>query len=226
MEKRARFLKAFSVYDLLLIAMLTALAVAFKVAVKMLIGFIATPLGIPGGSLAGGLYMLWMPLALGLVKKRGAALLMTLTQSLTLFITGMPGGHGAWTFPIYMIPALIVEIVFLFSRSGKFNIIHFIAACCLANVAGTIGSDILYFRVIDSLFLNLGSLAIAVFLLGSAAFSGAVGGVLGYLVYKSADKSGLISKITGEVAAAEKTPSYVVESASPLEVMQNTEGEI
>jgi len=218
---KKRFLKAFSVCDLILIAMLTALAVAFKAVVKILIGFIASPLGIPGGALAGGLYMLWMPLALGIVGKRGAAFLLALIQSVLVFVTGMPGSHGIWTFLTYIAPAAAVEIVFLFSlrdkngdRRGKYNVIHFIAACLLANLAGTLASNYLFFQ--------LTNMPILIFMYSSSAFSGAVGGVLGFLVYKSIDNSGLLGKLSGEtVQETDDAQILSADTASPLNEMMN-----
>jgi hypothetical protein len=187
---KGKFLKSFSVYDLLLIAMFCALAIAFKAVVKILIGFVATPLGIPGGALAGGLYMLWMPLCVGIVGKRGSALLMTLIQCIILYITGMPGGHGIWTFATYMLPALAVELVLLLKGKNGFNVLHFMLSCVLANIVGTMGSNVLFFQLYDPVWLT--------FVISSATFSGAIGGVLGYMVYKATLKSGLIDKLSGE----------------------------
>jgi len=144
--------------------------------------------------------MLWMPLALAIVGKRGTALLMTLIQSLVIFITGMPGSHGAWTFLTYMAPAVAVEFVFLFSRRGKQNVLHFIAACAIANLTGTAASNLLFFRLTNP--------AVLLFMFSAAAFSGAVGGVLGCMVYRSAEKSGLIKKLSGGAAV----PAAITES--------------
>ncbi|MCL2630030.1 MAG: ECF transporter S component [Firmicutes bacterium] len=240
--KKQRFLQAFSAYDLILIAMLTALAVAFKVVVKMLIGLIATPLGIPGGALAGGFYMLWIPLTVAIVGKRGSAFLMTFVQCLVIIITAMPGSHGIWTFATYLPPAILAEVVMLrrtqakparderretrdeirndnniitnddlrltndrginedfanqnspplvsrlsslVSNPSQYTVLHFIFACILANLAGTFGSNLLFFR--------LGFVPLF-FAMSAGAFSGAMGGVLGYLVYKLVAKSGIFT---------------------------------
>lgn len=182
---RRKFLKAYTVFDLILIAMLTAVTIAFKAVAGTLVKMITGPMGIPGGALAGGLYMLWLPLGVALTDKRGAALLISFIQSVVLLISGMPGGHGAWTFLIYLLPALAVEAVMLIGSNKGYNVLHFIAAAVIANIIGTFGSNLLVFRIS---FLPL------MFTLCAAAFSGAVGGVLGYFTFVKISKSGLLNK--------------------------------
>ncbi len=182
MIKDKRFLKSFKVLDLVLIAMLAALATAFKSIVGTLVRLITGPLGIPGGSLAGGFYMMWLALGYSVVNKRGSATLISVIQALILFTTGSPGSHGVWTFVTYIIPGICVDIVFLFSKNKKYNILHYMLSVIIANIAGTIGSNVLFFRL--SWFYLL-------FTLVAAAFSGAVGGVIAYTVSKG------LSKING-----------------------------
>ncbi|MGI6137165.1 MAG: hypothetical protein ACOYEE_05105, partial [Christensenellales bacterium] len=66
-KRKLKGLKAFSIFDLVLLAMLTAASIGFKVVAGNLVRMITGPLGIPGGALAGGLYMLWLPLSIVLV---------------------------------------------------------------------------------------------------------------------------------------------------------------
>ena len=217
-SKKPKFLKSFSVYDLLLIAMFCALTIAFKAVITSLIRVITVPIRIPGGALAGGLYMFWMPLAVGIIGKKGSAFLMTLIQCIVLFITGMPGSHGILTFVTYLPPALAVELILLFKGKKDFNALHFIISCAVANVIGTMGSNIVFFELYDPIFLT--------FLLFAAAFSGSVGGILGFMVYKGATKSGLIKKLSGEIKKENinfeklNTPPN---GGSPFEKLKNNE---
>ena len=52
-KRKLKGLKAFSIFDLVLLAMLTAASVGFKVVAGNLVRMITGPLGIPGGALAG-----------------------------------------------------------------------------------------------------------------------------------------------------------------------------
>jgi ABC-type thiamin/hydroxymethylpyrimidine transport system permease subunit len=183
MNKR-KFMQSYSVYDLILIAMLSAITIAIKTVVGILVRLITGPLGIPGGALAGGFYMLWLALGLALIDKKGVAFFIALVQAIVLLITGLPGSHGVWTFFTYLIPGIAVEFVFLFKKNG-YNILNFIIAIALANMLGTFGSNLLFFR--------MSALPLA-FTLVAAAFSGCLGGIIGYMLYKKIDKSGLLKK--------------------------------
>ncbi|HHU43987.1 MAG: ECF transporter S component [Bacillota bacterium] len=172
--KKQKFWQAYKAYDLVLMAMLAAISIAFKTIAGVLIRMITGPLGIPGGALAGGLYMLWLPLGLGLVGKKGAALIISAVQAVVLLITGMPGSHGVWTILTYLVPPLLVEVVFLFQKNNQINALHFLISTTLANIMGSFGSNLLFFRLS---FLPL------MLMLSAAALSGSLGGIIGYLVY-------------------------------------------
>ncbi|MDD3282826.1 MAG: ECF transporter S component, partial [Candidatus Cloacimonetes bacterium] len=62
-------LKKFSVKDLIIIAALAALGIAVKPLVGPFFKMISRPMGIPGGSFAGGFYMMWLVLAVVIVDK-------------------------------------------------------------------------------------------------------------------------------------------------------------
>ena len=138
-----KFLQKFTAYDLILIAMLSAITIAVKVIAGVLVRLLTGSLGIPGGALAGGFYMLWMALGIAIIDKRGAAFLVSLVQSVVLLITNTPGTHGVWTFLTYLTPAIVVEVVF-FIRVKGVNVLHFIFSVMLANMLGTYGSNLLF----------------------------------------------------------------------------------
>ncbi len=58
-------LKGFTVFELILMALLASIGIAAKPVVVPLAHMITVPLGIPGGAIAGGLYMFWIVLARG-----------------------------------------------------------------------------------------------------------------------------------------------------------------
>lgn len=182
---KKRFLNSYKVYDLIIIAMLGALGMAFKTIAGILVRMITGPMGIPGGALAGGLYMLWMPLGLAITGKKGTAFLISLVQVVVLLISGAPGSHGIWTFATYLPPAIAVEAVFLI-KGKEHNILHFIFAVILANIIGTFGSNLVFFRI---------SALPLIFTLVAAAFSGALGGVVAYFTFQKIEKTGLLRKV-------------------------------
>lgn len=201
MEKR-RFLQSFSIFDLILIAMVSAITVAFKSVAGVLIRMITGPLGIPGGALIGGFYMMWLPLVLALINKRGAAVLVSVIQIIVLLITAAPGSHGAWMALTYLLPALAAEVCYTLGTRKGANAAAFVIASIAANVTGTMGSNILFFRLFSFLPLSL--------MLISAAFSGAIGGALGYSIYISVKKSGILEKFNLDKSSGKEQPQTEV----------------
>lgn len=185
-KRKLKGLKSFSIFDLVLLAMLTAASVGFKVVVGNLVRMITGPLGVPGGALAGGFYMLWLPLAITLVGKRGSALLISLVQTIIMVTTGAPGSHGVWTVITYMGPAIFVELVYLYKPRDGYNILHFIISTMLANMVGTFGTSHLFFRL---------SIYPLLFTLLAASLSGALGGAIAYFVHTGIIKTGILTRL-------------------------------
>ncbi|MFI3174080.1 MAG: ECF transporter S component, partial [Bacillota bacterium] len=136
-----------------------------------LIHMITGPLFIPGGSLAGGFYMLWLMLGMGLIKKRGTCFVIALVQGIMVLIMGSVGNHGITSLITYSLPGIFAEIPFLFSKDKNFTILHHMVAGIFANLAGTYGSNLLFFNLpLIPLLLSL----------SVASISGAIGGVISY----------------------------------------------
>lgn len=165
--------------------MLTGMSIAFKIIAGILVRMITGPLGIPGGALAGGFYMLWMPLAIAITGHRGAAFVLAGVQTIVMVTTGAPGSHGVWTIVTYMAPAILTEAVFAYRPKKGYNALHYVFATILANMAGTFGSNLLFFRM---------SLYPLLFTLLAAAVSGALGGIVAWLAFKGIAKTGLLEK--------------------------------
>lgn len=180
---KKKFLVKYLILDLVYIAMLAALATAFKSIAGTLVRLITGSLGIPGGALAGGLYMMWLAIGHAIVNKFGVSTLISLIQALVLFVSGAPGSHGVWTFVTYLIPGIAVDLVFLCTfKKREHNILHYMIAVILANILGTYGSNLLWFR--------LSWLPLA-FTLTGAALSGAIGGIIAYQASKLIKKIGI-----------------------------------
>lgn len=179
---RIKALRNFSILQLVTISIVAALGVATKPIIVPLVHIITGPLFIPGGAIAGGFYMFWVVLGIGLVKKRGTGTLIGLIQGLLVIVTGAMGTHGILSIISYSLPGIAADLIFIWSRDNKYTIIHFILGSLSANVVGTMISNAMFFR------LPMETLLI---LLTGAALSGAIGGVLAWNILIAINKLNL-----------------------------------
>lgn len=179
---KIKALRNFSILQLVTISIVAALGVATKPIIVPLVHIITGPLFIPGGAIAGGFYMFWVVLGIGLVKRRGTGTLIGLIQGLLVIVTGAMGTHGILSIVSYSLPGIAADLIFIWSRDNKYTIIHFILGSLSANVVGTMISNAMFFR------LPMETLLI---LLTGAALSGAIGGVLAWNILIAINKLNL-----------------------------------
>ncbi len=175
-------LRRFTIRDLVLSASMAALGLAIKPIVVPLAHMISGPLMIPGGSLAGGLYMMWLVVAFGLTGKRGTATLTGLTQAIIVIMVGMNGSHGIMSLFSYTLPGVAIDIILLIIRRRVDSSITAFLAGIAANVTGTLCVNAIFFS------LPLIPLLLSVCI---AAVSGGVGGLLAWALLKSLRKYGI-----------------------------------
>jgi ABC-type thiamin/hydroxymethylpyrimidine transport system permease subunit len=178
-----RFLASFSIFHLVIIALMAGLGVATKPVIVPLAHIITGPLYIPGGVIAGGFYMMWLVLGAGLVKKRGTATLISIVQAIMMVSLGIYGTHGLVSLFTYMLPGLAVDLVFLFFKNSAKAVPCFLAGI-FANLSGTFIVNIVFFRLP---FIPL------VLCLSSASLSGGLGGIIAYGVIKQFIKFDIIN---------------------------------
>lgn len=178
-----RLFSKFSSQELLYIAVLAALGLAIKPIITPLVHIISVPLMVPGGSLAGGFYMMWLVLAAVLVKHRGAAFTVGFVQAIVILSLGYFGNHGAVSLISYSLPGFVVEIVALIIKKRQtisFNII----ACVVANLSGAI--------VVTILVMRLALIPLIISMI-AAAISGIIGGMLSYSILNKLKKYSVIN---------------------------------
>lgn len=176
---RKKFLNHFSMYHLIVISMMASLGIATKPIIVPLVHIITGPLFIPGGAIAGGFYMLWIVLGIGLVRKRGAGFLIALVQAILILATGFFGTHGIISLISYTLPGVAADIPFLFSKNRNYNILHYLFSGISANLMGTFMSNLAFFRLpLIPLLLSL----------SCAALSGALGGIIAYSIVNQFEK--------------------------------------
>jgi hypothetical protein len=170
--------------DLVLMALFASLGLATKNVIHPLVATITGPLHVPTGAVAGGLYMMWPVMAFGLVRRVGAASMLSLTQAFISLL--MPfGNFGLLSFVIYLAPGLAIDAFFLLSRHKACC-----AACCagasaIANVVGTIavGALVLFLPLVVLSFLSV-----------VAAISGCIGGFIANMLLVRIGKIGVWRK--------------------------------
>ena len=175
-------LRKFSSRDLLLIAVFSALGLAVKPIVTPLIHLISAPLMIPGGSLAGGFYMMWIALAIAVTRKFGTGILIGITQAIVMISLGYFGNHGAVSLLSYTLPGLAAELTALPFKDFNKPDPH-ILICMTANVTGTV--------VVIFLVMRL-PLVPALISVSVSTLSGILGGIISLALYKKLLKFNLI----------------------------------
>ncbi|OBR90758.1 hypothetical protein CLRAG_34060 [Clostridium ragsdalei P11] len=174
-----KFITRFTIFELALIALISALGIAAKPVVASLGHVLTAPLLIPGGSVIGGLYMMWIVLGAGLVTKSGAGTLIGLTQGMLIMFLGFFGNHGAFSLVTYALPGVSVDLVLKFMGHRVCCPLCSFLSGAAANITGTF--------LVSSIFFNLPW--IALFLcLSVSMLSGGLGGILAYLILKKLRK--------------------------------------
>jgi len=163
-----RWLSNYTPFHLMLIAAAAALGVAVKPVVSTLVHMVTGPLFIPGGAVAGGVYMLFLVLAPALTGAKGAGTLCGFCQGLLVLALGVPGSHGALSPLTYTLPGVAVDLMFLIFARREANLPACVFAGMLANLVGTASANFVFFSLpMVPLLLSL----------CAAALSGALGGV-------------------------------------------------
>lgn len=176
--------KRFSTKDLIIIAVLAAIGLSIKPIVSPLSKMISTPLMLPGGSFAGGFYMMWLVLALALTGKPGSATIFGVIQAIVVLIQGSFGNHGALSLLTYTIPGIVVDLVGMaFARKDR--LFPHLSLCALANMCGALIMAVVIFHHPPLMICVTLSTALA---------SGIVGGYLSFLIHYELIKVQLIDK--------------------------------
>ena len=170
--------------DLILMTLFASLGLATKNVIHPLVAAVTGPLYVPTGAVAGGLYMMWPVMAYGLVRKIGAASMVSLTQAFISLLLPF-GNFGLISFVIYLAPGLAIDAFFLISKHKACCSACCIGAAAIANFVGTISVGTLI------LFLPLGVLA---FLGVVAAISGSIGGFIANMLLVRVGKIGFGDK--------------------------------
>ena len=178
-----KFISRFTVFELMIITLFAAMGIAVKSVITPLTHILTGPLYIPGGVVAGGIYMLFLVLAVALTGKRGAAIFCSFCQGIMVLILGAGGSHGALSVVSYTLTGLSVEIIMLILRHEGCCLLCCFFSGMAANLTGTMIVNVAFFEM-PAIPLAL-SLAVA-------ALSGGFGGALAWEFAKQLKKLGVI----------------------------------
>ena len=173
--KNETFLKKFTLFELILLALIAALGIAVKPVVVAVSHLVTGPLLIPGGALAGGFYMLFIIVGGALVGKKGSATLVCLIQGIVVLVSGVYGSHGAASLITYVVPGLLVDALWIICRTDGANLLSCFFGGVVANVSGTVLVNLVFFRMPALVLL---------FIAVIAALSGGVGGIIAWQIVK------------------------------------------
>jgi len=171
----------FTLHDLIVIACLSAIGLAIKPIISPMISLVSGPLRMPGGSLSGGFYMMWLALARVIINKPGSAFLFGLTQGLTVMLIGFFGSHGVFSLVSYSLPGLVVEIFALFFRGQSLFVL------CLYSIVANVTRTVVVAVVVMQLPLIMLLISMT-----SSVLSGLMGGYFAEMVLKRLKRYGIV----------------------------------
>lgn len=166
-----RWLKSFTLFELVLIAAVAAMGIAVKPIVTPLVHLITGPLFIPGGSVGGGIYMMFIVMAVLLIPKGGVATFACIIQAIMAISTGVIGGHGFMSLFTYILPGIVMDMIRFTTRKTQMGSFEAFLIGGFGNLAGTFAANLVFFR------LPIIPLALS---LSAGLLSGGLGGILAY----------------------------------------------
>lgn len=165
-----KILRNFTVLDLVLIASMATLGIAIKPIINPIIKILNATLLVPGGAIAGGIYMLWLTLGAMYIKKPYVGFVIGLVQAIMVMLLGI-SSHGILSLITYSMPGLMIDFVLYLTKYKAQDRERIFFATMLANLTGTMLTSIIIFKL--PFFALILSASVAL-------FSGGIGGMIAY----------------------------------------------
>jgi energy-coupling factor transport system substrate-specific component len=183
-EKKSGWNFNYTTRDIVIIAVIAAITGVVNTGVGNLWYLANTSLGPLGGALLQGAFMWAYILAMLLIRKPGAALIVGIIEAVTEILLGNAAGIG--TLGWGLTQGLAIEAVMAISNYQKFDMLTAILAGAAASQFGTLWTSIFYGW--DPAYSRDVWLAVPINLVSGAILSG----LLGYLLAKAISRTGLI----------------------------------
>jgi hypothetical protein len=180
MDKKAALTRYFTTFELILLALCSALVVVTKIVLHL-------PLRLPGHS--GVFWMAILVVARGLVPKPGALSLVGLTSGLLAAFLGLGDLGPIYTFFSYLASGVVVDLVALFL--GK---VDNVVVAVMAGTMGNVAKLLVKFGLSAALQIPAGFLALGMlFSFLTNVVAGALGGAVGWLILRALRKAGFFA---------------------------------
>lgn len=193
----------FSTRDLLIMAVLAALGGVTSTYINALGDAVQAALGFPGGTQwAAGLHVIWIVLAMGILRKPGTGIFMGVLKGTVELLSG--NSHGVIILLVNLTAGLFVDFGFLFFNY-KQNLLPYLIAGGLATA-----SNVLVFQLFATIPMNiLGMTAILVLFL-LALVSGLIfAGFVPHLLVNVLSDAGIV-KIPVKPSHNRKLNAYIL----------------
>ena len=184
MEKRGGWDFKYTTRDIVIIAVIAAIAGVVNTGIGNLWYLANTSLGPMGGALLQGAFMWAYVLVMWLVRRPGAAILLGIIETTVEVLMGNASGIGTLGWGLFQ--GLGIEVVMAISGYRKFGLLAAMMAAAGASQFGTVWTAILFGW--DPTYAKDVWLAIPINLISGLVISG----LLGYYLAKALAKTGLI----------------------------------
>lgn len=176
----------FSTRDLLIMAILAALGGVASTYINTLSDAVHAVLGVPGATQwAAGLHVIWIVLAMGILRKPGSGTTIGILKGAVELMSG--NSHGVIILLINIFAGLLVDFGFLLFNNKR-SLLPFLIAGGLAT-----GSNVLVFQLFATLPMNILGISAIVILFFVAFVSGFIfSGILPFLLINSLAKAGIV----------------------------------
>lgn len=176
----------FTTRDLLVMAVLAALGGVTSTYVNAISDAVHAALGFAGGSQwAAGLHVIWIVLAMGILKKSGAATLTGVLKGVVELMSG--NSHGVIILLVDLVAGMLVDFGFLLFKQKR-NLLPYLLGGGLATA-----SNVLVFQLFATIPINILGLTAIFILFFVALISGIIfAGILPYLLVNALAKAGVV----------------------------------
>lgn len=173
----------FTTFDMTVMASLAAAGIASKRFISPAVSIFTDFIRIPGGSTAGGFYMMFLIVGALIVKKRHTAATMGFLQGALAIVMGIGNFQGILSLVVYTLPGVAIDLVLRPSYGGDAGKMRLLAAGIAANATGSTLTNLLFFRLAPLPFALWMSLSMT---------SGAFGGLLAHMLSGKLKAAGVI----------------------------------